>query len=60
MCEVGLCPNEETKEGVKATISRPELLPRNERQDEDEDEGIWKVCEFLLEQTEGRSPLQSH
>ena len=40
MGEVGLCPNEETKEGVKAAISRPELLPANEQQDEDEDEGL--------------------
>ena len=60
MCEVGLGPNEETEEGVKATINRPELLPRSEQKDENEDEGLWKVCEFLLQQTEGRSLLQSH
>ena len=70
MCEVGLCPNQETEERVKATIHRPKLLPRNEHRDvdvdedqdenEDEDEGLWKVCEFLLQHTEGRSLLQSH
>ena len=39
MCEVGLGPNEETEEGVKATINRPEILPRSEQKDENEDEG---------------------
>ena len=27
MGEVGLCPDEEAKEGVKTTVGRPEVLP---------------------------------
>ena len=34
MCEVGLGSNQEAKEGVKAPVSWPELLPVGEEHDE--------------------------
>ena len=34
MCEVGLGSNQEAEEGVKATVSWPELLPVGEEHDE--------------------------